>query len=121
MSKILDSDCYWGPVEDLQAGDIIHWKRLEEVRGFVRKRGGNTGIPVGINDQWRDGGQRPFRQMTPEKYVARPKYTMKMWENAQRTAQREAAAAVVSSPPPAEPNPFDEPARGEITSSPSHG
>jgi len=65
-AKPLDdtSDCYKGPIEDIKPGDILHWSRMEEYKSFIRTKGVTPKL-WGVDETWRDTGQRPFS--TPKK------------------------------------------------------
>jgi len=55
------SDCYTGPIENIQPGDILHSTRIPEYREFMKKKHNIQEAKLwGRSEDWKDSGQRPF-------------------------------------------------------------
>ena len=61
IDKEIKDPCYWGPIEDVKPGDVLHWSRLAEYDHFAKsKLGFDPGRPRGFFEKWVDTGRRPF-------------------------------------------------------------
>jgi hypothetical protein len=61
-----NAGCYTGPIEEVKPGDILHSTRFEEYREFMKNKHNIQNARLwGVNETWRDNGQRPFAVKLP--------------------------------------------------------